>query len=136
MRLPRSTILLIQILGTFAIVAAAILYLVDWESFARAAQRIGPFRLTVFSGIRVFVMILGALRWHVLVEPLGFAISFRRLATITFIANGLNIAVPGAVAGDLFKALAITEGQDKSIGVALGSAAADRLVGLLALMIV
>lgn len=123
----------LRIFFSLLVAAAAILYFIDWSAFARAAQRVEGDRLLVMAASVAATLLIAALRWRILLRALGFAAPLLRITTVTLAAQGLNIIIPGGVFGDLFKALAVADAEEQSGSLALGSAAADRIVGLLAL---
>lgn len=79
---------------------------------------------------------LSALRWQWLLEAQGIHISLTRNFQLSFIGNFFNIALPGAVSGDLIKAFYIGKEVSGNRGRAFGAILFDRVAGLSALVLV
>ncbi|MCA9115076.1 MAG: flippase-like domain-containing protein [Planctomycetaceae bacterium] len=96
---------------------------VDWR-FASAAVL-----LTVAS------ILLTHVRWFLLVWALDFPFRLGEAIRIGFLGYLFNYIGPGAVGGDLVKALMIARRQPLRRAVAAATVLLDRLIGLIALMI-
>jgi len=79
--------------------------------------------------------LLGVLRWQILLRAQGIRLSFARVFQLTFIGNFFNVALPGAVSGDLVKAFYVGREVEGKRGRALGSILFDRVAGLSALVV-
>ena len=79
---------------------------------------------------------LGVVRWQVLLRAQGIRLPWGRTFQLTYIGNFFNIALPGAVSGDLIKAIYIGKEVEGKRARAFGSILFDRITGLSALVIV
>lgn len=74
-----------------------------------------------------------AFRWWVLLQGLGTAVRFGRLAELYFVGNFYNTFLPSGFGGDVVRVLEVA--QDVDSGVAAGTVLVDRLTGLMTLFI-
>ncbi len=84
----------------------------------------------------IIAMLLGAIRWQLLLRPQGLNLPALRVLQLTLIGNFFNIALPGAVSGDFVKAFYIGKEVEGQRGRAFGSILFDRVAGLSALVLV
>ncbi|HXX93046.1 MAG TPA: lysylphosphatidylglycerol synthase transmembrane domain-containing protein [Planctomycetota bacterium] len=75
-----------------------------------------------------------ALRWWILLEGSGFRVPIAQVFLMTYAGGFFNKFLPGAVGGDLTKAILAVQGEERKAAV-VGTVILDRLVGL-AVMIV
>jgi uncharacterized membrane protein YbhN (UPF0104 family) len=75
-----------------------------------------------------------SLRWWLLLRGHGFQAPFGRIFFVTYAGTFFNYFLPGAVGGDLTKAILVAHGEDRKAAVA-ATVILDRVVGL-AVMIV
>ncbi len=80
--------------------------------------------------------VLGAWRWQILLHAQGMHLPFRRTLQLTFVGIFFNVVIPGAVSGDVVKALYIGKEMPGLRSAAFGSILLDRLIGVSALVIV
>lgn len=80
--------------------------------------------------------LLGVFRWHLLVRAQGIRISLAKTFELTMVGNFFNIALPGAVSGDVVKAFYVGREAKGARARAFGSILFDRIVGLAAMVIV
>lgn len=80
--------------------------------------------------------ILGVVRWNWLLRAQGIHLPFKRTAQLTFVGMFFNIALPGAVSGDLVKAFYIGKEVEGARASAFGSILFDRMAGISALALV
>jgi len=80
--------------------------------------------------------VLGVVRWRWLLEAQGIHLSWSRTFQLNLIGNFFNIALPGAVSGDLVKAFYIGKEIKGQRARAFGSILFDRVAGLSALFLV
>ncbi len=80
--------------------------------------------------------LLGVVRWRWLLEAQGLRLTYKRTLELAFVGNFFNIALPGAVSGDLIKAFYIGKEVEGKRAGAFGSILFDRLVGVSALVLV
>jgi uncharacterized protein (TIRG00374 family) len=83
----------------------------------------------------VAAMLLGVLRWHWLLRGHGIVLPATRTLTFALIGNFFNLALPGAVSGDVVKAFYIARERPGRRGDALASIVFDRVAGLAALVL-
>jgi uncharacterized protein (TIRG00374 family) len=81
-------------------------------------------------------MILGIYRWRLLLRGQDIELGWRRTVQLTLIGNFFNLALPGAVSGDLVKAFYIAREFPGKRGLAFGSILFDRIVGVSGLVLV
>lgn len=79
---------------------------------------------------------LAILRWQILLRAQNFCLPLRRTAQLTFIGIFFNLALPGAVSGDVVKAYYVGKNFNSNRGRVFGTILLDRLLGLSALVIV
>jgi hypothetical protein len=79
---------------------------------------------------------LGVVRWQYLLRAQGLRLSWGRVLELTFVGNFFNIALPGAVSGDLVKAVYVGKDSRGQKSKAFGSILFDRVAGLSALVVV
>lgn len=79
-------------------------------------------------------VLLGSLRWLLLLRGLGYQLKYTKALTLHFIGFFFNAAMPGAVGGDLVKVAYVVR-DNRSLGKsnAMMSVLLDRVVGLLGL---
>ena len=78
--------------------------------------------------------LLGAFRWYILLKALDLVVSYFRALQLQLIGFFFNTAMPGAVGGDIVKAIYIMrEQQSKRKTPAMLAVLLDRVVGVVAL---
>ncbi len=92
----------------------------------------------VFAGILVWLLGpvgLGSLRWWLLIRGANLHCSYFRALKLQLVGFFFNTAMPGAVGGDIVKAIYIVRDQDVPLGKtpALLSVLLDRIIGLIGL---
>jgi hypothetical protein len=75
-------------------------------------------------------------RWYVLVRAQEFSFRLRDAIRYGFVGMVMNYVAPGAVGGDLFKAVLLARDQTSRRAVAFATVLLDRMLGLLALFVV
>lgn len=80
--------------------------------------------------------LLGILRWQLLLKTQKIKLKWSRILQIAFIGNFFNIALPGAVSGDVMKAFYVGKELPGNQLKAFGSILFDRVVGLSALIFI
>lgn len=91
--------------------------------------------LPAICGI-VLCVFLGVVRWKWLLEAQGIRLSWKRAVELNFVGLFFNIALPGAVSGDLVKAFYIGREVEGARSRAFGSILFDRVAGISALALV
>jgi hypothetical protein len=84
-------------------------------------------------GLLLVATLLGFVRWRWLLAAQGVEIPSLRALELTLVGNFFNIALPGAVSGDLVKAVYVARESEGKRSSALGSILFDRVAGLSAL---
>lgn len=87
----------------------------------------------VFMTISMF---LGIVRWHILLLAQGIQIEFGRTLRLGLIGNFFNIALPGAVSGDLVKAVYVSKECGGKKAPAFSSILFDRVAGVSGLVLI
>lgn len=82
------------------------------------------------------VMTLCITRWGLLLRVQGVHMSFWARARLTLIGMFFNLAIPGAVSGDLLKMAYITRHTQERKAEAILTIMLDRVIGLLGLLVV
>ncbi|MEK6705810.1 MAG: lysylphosphatidylglycerol synthase transmembrane domain-containing protein [Bdellovibrionota bacterium] len=92
----------------------------------------------VLYGIGAYVLTtcLGVLRWQWLLKAHGIKMQIARTFQLTLIGSFFNVALPGAVSGDVVKAFYVGKEVKGHRVRAFGSIIFDRVVGLSALALV
>ena len=136
-RWSEHRLFILRALGTIiAIILLLLLFREEgWGEVAAALQRISPgeFVLAVGSLLISRVFVVG--RWHILLRSAGTPIRFSRTAALTFTGLFASNFLPTTIGGDVVRLTgAIRMGFDRA--VCLASLVADRLVGMLGMMLV
>jgi len=109
-----------------------------FESAKVALVRPGFLRLFAQTNKPMFVALMAAcvlpilfmsLRWWLLLRGHGFDVPLRRIFFVTYAGAFFNNFLPGAVGGDLTKAILAASGQERKAAIA-GTVILDRLIGL------
>ncbi|MGE0614818.1 MAG: lysylphosphatidylglycerol synthase transmembrane domain-containing protein [Bacteriovoracia bacterium] len=123
----------------FALVSA-LLYFLSQKGFLslsatkRAFSRweyVGP-----GMGCLVVTAILAIYRWYVLLSAQGIRLGISRILQLTFVGSFFNIALPGAVSGDVIKAIYVAKEIQGRRAHSLSSILFDRVAGVSALILV
>ena len=136
MLLSRST--LINLLK-FAFAGGLIYYLVvqgtlDFSQFGALLER--PDFILIFAVFWVVgPVVVGALRWHVLLTGLEVYLSRMKAMQLQMIGFFFNVAMPGVVGGDLIKALYVMKHNSKQKAEVMISVFIDRICGLASMFI-
>ncbi len=131
----------LKLLGKFALVGGLIYFLVRRGLLSISISNTGtalsrldeiiPAMLALFAGT-----VLSIFRWKILLEAHGIRLGWVRTLELTFVGNFFNIALPGAVSGDLVKALYVAKDVKGLRAKAFGSILFDRIAGVSALVLV
>ena len=78
--------------------------------------------------------LLGAFRWGALLGAHGIKPGMRQILRLSYVGYFFNLALPGAVSGDLVKVVDLQRHYPKQRASVLGTIVFDRIVGLSALM--
>jgi hypothetical protein len=130
-------LLILRILGTMVAVAMllALFHEEGWNEAAAALQRISLQEFLLALGALLVSRLFVVARWHVLLRSAGTAIRFGRTASLTFTGLFASNFLPTTIGGDLVRLTgALRMGFDR--GVCVASLVADRLVGMLGMILV
>lgn len=78
--------------------------------------------------------ILNFFRWQILLKGIGVLIPFRQIVRLSMIGQYFSIIMPGAVGGDIIKAVYIAKSYPKQRTDVVASILLDRVLGFLTLM--
>lgn len=119
---------------------AGLLYLLGQRGFLSYEKTRAAFSHSGLMFAAIFTMLstafIGALRWQWLLRAQGIEFPYSKTLRLAFIGNFFNIALPGAVSGDVVKAFYVADLVPGLRGRAFGSILFDRIVGLSALVFV
>jgi len=101
---------------------------IDLDSIRLVAQ--STWVVLALFGIQFLNIFVNNLRWQLLLYGQGIKRTFAGTMPLTFIGLFFNLAIPGAVGGDLIKAYYIAQEHSSSRAKAAMSVAMDRVVGL------
>ena len=123
-----------------------------WESLSNAQQwhqawTSGPFQLwgtireikpAAFGLSLVCVgltILLGIIRWRIVLRAQGLSLSFGRIAEISLVAQFFNAFLLGSTGGDLLKAYYVARETHHKKPEAVATVVIDRLLGLFAMLL-
>lgn len=122
----------------FCLVAAIFLFLSSrgfltlssLELAAQKPERLFPAILAVSLGI-----FLGAVRWNILLSAQNISLPYISALKLQWIGMFFNIALPGAVSGDVIKVLSVEKYAHAKKSKVVSSVIFDRIIGLSSLFI-
>ncbi len=121
-------------------VALGILAFLAWQNEAQFQQLLENEIRWHFLGLAFLVcfsaIVLTFYRWYLLVWALDFPFTFRDALRLGFLGYLFNYISPGAIGGDLVKAVLMVREQTERRTVAVATILLDRILGMLALLIV
>lgn len=79
-------------------------------------------------------LLIGMVRWRLFLRMQGFALSFSRVAEISFVAHFFNAFLLGSTGGDLIKAYYVARETHHRKTEAATTVFADRLIGLFSML--
>lgn len=126
---------IVQFAGTLLAVVLLILLLREggWEGILSAMQKIEVADLFWVALLFIISRIATACRWHVLLRSAGINIRFKDSMALTFTGLFASNFLPTTIGGDVVRlAGAMQMGYDRA--VCLASIAADRLIGMLGML--
>ncbi|HRD07170.1 MAG: lysylphosphatidylglycerol synthase transmembrane domain-containing protein [Saprospiraceae bacterium] len=97
-------------------------------------QQARPPYLIMMSAAFMLSNILRALRWQLMLRPMGISISFFNALASIMVAYLTNLVIPRA--GEIARATTVAKYEDISFEKALGTVVLDRLLDLLCLLLV
>jgi len=119
--------------------AAALLFLTLRRSGARLSDIVvGASSLLLIGATLSYAttLLIATLRWQWLLRVQGVELTFGELIRLTLIGAFFNLAIPGAVGGDLVKIGYLRKLAGRKNTEAIVSVAMDRFLGLLGLLLV
>jgi uncharacterized protein (TIRG00374 family) len=87
--------------------------------------------LCTFSAIA-----LNFIRWHFLIHAVGIDIELHKTLRYGALGYALNFVAPGAIGGDLFKAIFLAHGQPGRRTEAVATVVADRFLGVTTILVI
>lgn len=108
--------------------------LVTWESIQKVISNPGTLILCVL--LVVLNTVFGTVRWMLLLKGHGANLSFMETLRFNLVGSFFNIALPGAVSGDVIKAIYIAKKHKEKRSAIFGSILFDRVLGVSALVLV
>jgi uncharacterized protein (TIRG00374 family) len=76
------------------------------------------------------------IRWHVLIRALGITVRLIDTLRLGALGFALNFVSPGSIGGDFFKAVFLAHGQPGKRTEAVATVVADRVIGLLTMLVI
>lgn len=124
-----------------AVVAGLLWWMIDSGKLSLSQMSVFLSRPdVVFVSIAVWLVgpvVLGTLRWWLLMRGANLQCNYFRALRLQLVGFFFNTAMPGAVGGDIVKAIYIVRDQDIPLGKtpALLSVLLDRIIGLIGLFV-
>lgn len=126
-------------LGAKLLLVAGLLYFLAKKGFLSVeatGAALTQWQYTMPAAFALFCGTLTAItRWYWLLRAQGIVIPFRRGFSLSLVGMFFNMALPGAVSGDVVKALYVGREVPGKEARALGSILFDRVVGVSALLL-
>jgi uncharacterized protein (TIRG00374 family) len=108
--------------------------LITTESFRKMAS--SPKTLVLCSLFMVLNTLSGALRWQVLLRTHGADLGFVGTLKLSLVGMFFNIALPGAVSGDLVKGMHLMKRFPDKRAAIFGTIVMDRMLGVSAMVFI
>jgi uncharacterized protein (TIRG00374 family) len=123
----------------FALVGAVFYYLyrkglITAESFQKMAA--SPKTLFLCLAFMTLNTLSGALRWQVLLRTHGADLGFIQTLKLNLVGSFFNIALPGAVSGDLVKGVHLMKRFPEKRAPIFGTIVLDRMLGVSAMVFI
>jgi hypothetical protein len=120
-------------------VGFALLFLAVWtnrEKLREVFQRPVDFRLFGLAfAIYMTALVATFFRWYFLVRAVGLPFRVLDAVKLGFIGNVYNLVIPGAVGGDILKAVFLVRARPQAKASAIASMVIDRILGLAGLFL-
>ena len=131
----RKSLVVNLVLVLLAFILLGIVVWQKWDQIGEVFSRKLDFRLLALAMVIYLVgLLLTFVRWFLLVRAIEPGFRFRTTLVLGFIGNVFNLAIPGAVGGDLIKAAYLVRMRIKKTQ-AVASMVIDRIEGLMGLFI-
>lgn len=137
---PRFTRRTLLQIGKFALAIGILSYLVVQvqrnAGFTRLVEQEKNW-LLLATGLActLTAIMLNFVRWHLLIHAVGIKIRLPDTMRFGSLGYALNFVSPGAIGGDLFKAIFLAHGQPGRRTEAVATVVADRLMGVLTILV-
>lgn len=127
------------LISKFALVIAVFFWLfkkglITTSSFEKLFA--SPMALAVCVLLWIFNTAFGAFRWQILLRTQGAELSFFEVLKLNLVGAFFNIALPGAVSGDLVKAVHVAKKFKDKRAAVFGSMLFDRILGVSSMVFV
>lgn len=119
-----------------AVALLAFVLAMNWTRLTELFTRTPDFgTLAVLATLTVGVYTLQYVRWYLLVRALDLPFTLRNAFRLGMVGTFYNTFLPGAIGGDIVKAVFIARGQPGRKAAAVATVVADRLIGLFGLLL-
>ena len=118
--------------------AAFLVYLattIDLEQTARALARLSLVHAAVVLALLALDRVIIIWRWLILIRASGHNVAAKSVAWIYLVSSFIGIPTPAGMGGDALRAYTLSQRTSEG-GAAVASVAADRLLGLTAIVLV
>ncbi len=134
--MKRKITSLIQLIIGIAIIAFIFIRMENKEKLVDAVNAAAGHwpLLLAGSAASLLCLTISAIRWKLLLDAQGMELPFGRIASLYLIGHFFNAFMPGAVGGDVVKAYYVAKETDHKKAQAVATVFIDRLIGLLALI--
>jgi uncharacterized protein (TIRG00374 family) len=137
---PRSTRRILLQIAKYALAIGILTYLLYQvhraDGFTRLIEEKKNWPLLAAGLVCTFLAIwLNFLRWHLLIRAVGIDIRLRDTVRFGCLGYALNFVSPGAIGGDVFKAIFLAHGQPGRRTEAVATVVADRLMGVITILV-
>lgn len=119
-----------------AVALLAFVLAMNWTRLTELFSRTPDFAvLALVAVVTVAVYSLQYVRWYLLVRALDLPFTLRNAFRLGMVGTFYNTFLPGAIGGDIVKAVFIARGQAGRKAAAVATVVADRLIGLFGLLL-
>lgn len=126
-------------LAKLALAVAILAYLVAkaHDGFSRLIQQTIAWPLVAAGMLCTFAACTASfVRWHLLIRAVGIDVRLVDSLRLGALGLALNFVSPGTIGGDFFKAIFLAHGQPGRRTEAVATVVADRIVGLLTMLVI
>ncbi len=119
-----------------AVALLAFVLAMNWTRLTALFSRAPDFGiLAACAAVSVVIYALQYVRWYLLVRALDLPFTLRNAFRLGAVGTFYNTFLPGAIGGDIVKAVFIARGQPNRKAAAVATVVADRLIGLFGLLL-
>ena len=126
--------LLFKVSVSFGLLAYLV-WIIDWDQIAVTLAKTDLWLVLVSPLFWFVTLSAGALRWRLFLADKGVHFKFRQALTGYFIGSFYDVFLPGVTGGDAVRAGYCVARTKCSIGTSVASVIAERITGVLALII-